>query len=128
MKCMICNRTFKTQEKLDAHKETHNKIRAFPCSTCGKRFKRKADKNRHEKIHYRHATVPVTQEKQALLGFQNDHGYASKPPIPLAERATKRRSSSVDARPNLPKLQRRNSFDGVVGEDEVERETSSSCI
>ena len=47
--CPICEKAFQTKKYLNEHSLQHLKDPIYPCNTCGKRFKYRANLSRHEK-------------------------------------------------------------------------------
>ena len=88
-KCRMCNIIFKNREELQAHKETHRKVRIktepenedklFSCYICGKNFDRKNKLIKHEKQHISEASTTCKvcgetfENKLMLLIHKNKH-------------------------------------------------------
>ncbi|KAG9464518.1 hypothetical protein GDO78_019844 [Eleutherodactylus coqui] len=49
--CSECGKNFKKNSNLAIHKRIHNDERPFPCSDCGKAFTQKSDLVTHQRIH-----------------------------------------------------------------------------
>eukprot|EP00057_Strongylocentrotus_purpuratus_P003684 XP_003727141.1 PREDICTED: zinc finger protein 37 [Strongylocentrotus purpuratus] len=50
-KCELCNKAFRTQDKLKVHTDWHYNIRSYTCDLCGKSFLTKGNLDKHQFVH-----------------------------------------------------------------------------
>jgi len=74
-KCPLCPRTSKRRHNLKTHIGTHYKLKPFECSTCGCRFSRKNDLDRH-------CRNPTIHLKQMSMSSISGRRFDPNPDLP----------------------------------------------
>ena len=50
-KCIVCDKEYAFMSVLKKHIISHGGEKPYSCKTCGRKFARKSDRDRHERIH-----------------------------------------------------------------------------